>query len=167
METLNEKFLKNKSRCLLQLSVSSFFVFTVLFILEAVPNAVIIASFAASSFIVFTFPEAQVSRPRFIIGGYIAGIITGSLFHFISNIGVISQIPVIGNIPFVIFGTLSVGITITIMVITDTIHPPAASLALGLVIHEFSFVTVIIVFSGIVLLSYIKHLLKDHLKNLL
>ena len=65
------------------------------------------------------------------------------------------------------FGAISVGLTIFMMVITNTGHPPAASLALGLIINECNYMTIIVVLIGITSLSAIKEVLKPILKNLL
>jgi len=66
-----------------------------------------------------------------------------------------------------VFGAMSVGLAIFVMVITNTEHPPAASLALGLVLNEFNYRTVIVVLIGIISLSLIKAVLRPVLKNLL
>ena len=69
--------------------------------------------------------------------------------------------------PHVVFGAMSVGLAIFVMVITDTEHPPAAGLALGLILNEWSLLTIVVVFVGIISLSVIKFILKPVLKNLL
>ena len=69
--------------------------------------------------------------------------------------------------PHVVFGAMSVGLAIFLMVITDTEHPPAAGLALGLILNEWSFLTIVVVLVGIISLSVIKFILKPVLKNLL
>jgi CBS-domain-containing membrane protein len=62
---------------------------------------------------------------------------------------------------------VSVGLAIFVMVLTNTEHPPAAGVALGLVLGECSILTVTVVLVGIVLLSLIKRVLRPVLKNLL
>ena len=55
-----------------------------------------------------------------------------------------------------------------LMVITDTEHPPAAGLALGLVLAEsWRPEIIIVVLVGIVLVALLKRLLKPVLKDLL
>lgn len=93
---------------------------------------------SASSFIAFTMPEAEMSGPRRMVGGYLIVIAVGCLCHFLSGLPLLEQLPVAQNMMVVVFGALSVGIAIFAMVVTDTDHPPAASLALGLVLNECS-----------------------------
>jgi CBS-domain-containing membrane protein len=66
-----------------------------------------------------------------------------------------------------VFGAMAVGLAIFVMVITGTAHPPAAGLALGLILNEWSPLTIVVVFAGIISLSVIKTVLKPVLKNLL
>jgi hypothetical protein len=67
----------------------------------------------------------------------------------------------------IIFGALATGLAMLLMVITDTEHPPAASLALGFVLNEWDALTVLAVISGIVALASIKEVLKFRLIDLL
>ena len=66
-----------------------------------------------------------------------------------------------------LFGGLAVGLAIFVMVITNTEHPPAASIALGLVLNGFEPRVILFILLGIVSLSVIKLALKPILKNLL
>jgi len=67
----------------------------------------------------------------------------------------------------VIFGGLAIGLAMFGMVITNTEHPPAASLALGLVLGEWHLLTVMVALVEIVMLCILKKLLKPILINLL
>ena len=62
---------------------------------------------------------------------------------------------------------MAVGLAIFVMVITGTAHPPAAVLALGLILNEWSPLMIVVVFAGIISLSVIKTVLKPVVKNLL
>ena len=167
MRVFDEKFKSNKVRYILQCLLAALSIFIVLFFLDAISNAAIVAALGASSFIVFTMPEAQVSRPRFLIGGYLVGIAAGWFCYQLSLIPVLTNLPVVNGSSYVVFGALSVGLSIFVMVVTNTEHPPAASLALGLVLNECSSRTVLVALIGIVSLSVIKAVLRPVLKNLL
>jgi CBS-domain-containing membrane protein len=67
----------------------------------------------------------------------------------------------------IVFGALSVGLTIFLMVVTDTEHAPATSVALGLMLEKWDYLTIVFVLCGIVFISTLKWLLKPVLKNLL
>ncbi len=167
MRILDEKFKKNITRYISQCALATLTVFIVLMMLDVVTNAVIIAALGSSTFIVFTMPEAQVSKPRIMIGGYIAGVVAGSLCHYLSLWSLMEWTSFIHDSPHVVFGAMAVGLAIFLMVITDTEHPPAAGLALGLILNEWSVLTIVVVFVGIISLSVIKFILKPVLKNLL
>jgi len=108
-----------------------------------------------------------VSRPRFLIGGYIVGISMGLLCHYLSLLPLLAQLSIIQEFPHVVFGALSVGLTIFVMVITDTEHPPAAGVALALILNELSYMTIFVAMAGIVSLCIIRYLFKSALRNLL
>jgi CBS-domain-containing membrane protein len=71
------------------------------------------------------------------------------------------------NTSFVIFGALAVGIAIFLMTITNTEHAPAAGIALGLVINQWSIKTIIFIIVAILWMSMVRKLLKPHLINLI
>ena len=171
MTFFDAKFKQNKARYTFQCLLTTLSVLLVLLLLDAMSNVAVIAALGASSFIVFTIPHAQVSRPRFCIGGYIIGVAAGSLCYWLGYW--------LANIPWpdalllayayadVICGALAVGLTVFGMVVTNTEHPPAASIALGLVLGEWSLKTVFVVMLGITVLSLFRFLLKPILRNLL
>jgi CBS-domain-containing membrane protein len=167
MRLLDDKFPTNKRIYFLQCGLATLSVFTVLMILDAISNAAIIAALGASSFIAFTMPQAQVSRPRFLIGGYLVGTAAGSLCHFLSLSPWLAGLPFVESHPQVVFGAVAVGVAMFVMVVTDTEHPPAAGLALGFVLNEFDHMAVVVTLVGIVLVSIIKAMLKPVLKNLI
>lgn len=167
MKVFDEKFKSNKLRYVLQSGLATLSVFLILFILDTVSDAVVIAAFGASSFIAFTMPEAQVSKPRFLIGGYLVGIISGSVLNMLACSEMLLPFSLIQQYNHVIFGALSVGLAIFLMVITNTEHPPAAAVALSIIINENSFWALFVTVMGIILISAIKAALKPFLKNLL
>ena len=167
MKVFDEKFRDNKARYFFQCILATLSVFVVLLILDAMTDAAVIAALGASSFITFTMPEAQVSRPRFLIGGYLVGIAAGYVCYHLSLMSVLAQIPIVHKFPYVVFGALAVGLAILVMVVTDTEHPPAAGLALGLVLDEYNHRTVAVVLIGVVTLTLIKMALRPVLRDLL
>ena len=167
MKVFDEKFRGNTVGYIVQCILATLAVFIILLMLDVVSDAAIIAALGASSFIVFTMPQADRSRPRFLIGGYLVGISAGCICHYLSLLPLLRQIPIVQESPYVVFGAISVGLAIFVMVITNTEHPPAAGLALGLVLNECNYITVIVSLVGIISLSVIKAILRPVLKNLL
>lgn len=104
-------------------------------------------------------PHKNVSHPRYIIGGYSVGLLVGSLgwlyyttFSF-ANLGLICAI--------------TIGISIFIMVITNTEHPPAAAFAFGIVVDGFNLNTIIIIYFVTIFFMLIKRFTKKWLIDLL
>jgi CBS-domain-containing membrane protein len=120
-------------------------------------NAVVIASIAASIFIVFAMPNAAAARKRSIIGGHWIGLFFGSLsmlvpqpYHFIS----------------IIVFSLAVGSTMFSMVVFDMEHPPAAGTALGVAITGLSWNVGIAIITSTILLAIIRTVFRPYLKDL-
>jgi CBS-domain-containing membrane protein len=136
-------------------------------ILEAISNAAVIASLGASSFIAFTMPHAKVSSPRFIIGGHVVSVGAGSLCHWLSRLASLTSLPVLADHSLVVFAAVATGLAMFVMVVTDTEHPPAAGVALGLVVGDCRPITIAVILIGVVVLSVLRTVLKPILKNLL
>ena len=62
--------------------------------------------------------------------------------------------------------SLAVGLSIFIMVITDTEHPPASGTALGVAINGFSAKVLVALIASVIALSLIHHFFKGYLKDL-
>ncbi|MFC1586324.1 HPP family protein [Fibrobacterota bacterium] len=167
MQIIDEKFPQQKMRYVSQSLLATFVLGYVFLFLDMKSNAAIVASLGASSFIAFTMPQAQVSRPRFLLGGYIVACIIGTGYHYLLKTLIFWNVDLPPESLVSMLAAASVGTAIFIMVVFNFEHPPAAGLALGLVINEWSFKKVIVVLVGIVLLVAIKALLKPMLKNLL
>ena len=131
-------------------------VFVVLYFLT-LQNAVIIASLGATAFIVFAMPKALTANARNVIGGHVVGLFCGFVFSLIPNP------PLLGGL---VCYSSAVGMSIFIMVVTDTEHPPASGTALGVAITGMHPVVLVTVVLSIVLLSLIHHFFKPYLRDL-
>ena len=142
-------------------------VFVLLFLLEAKRNAAVIASLGASAFIAFTVPHQRRSRPRYLLGGYLVGIGTGAACHALSQLACWKAVPFLFAESSVVFAALAVGVSMLVMVVLNFEHPPAAGVALGLVLNNCEPRTVIVVTVGIVSLVVIQQVLKPIMVDLL
>jgi CBS-domain-containing membrane protein len=107
-----------------------------------------------------------VRAPRCLIGGYLVGIFAGSILSSLNTSIGISD-PVMAEVSMIVFGALATGIAMFLMVVTKTEHPPAAALALGLVLNEWTALTLAVVVFGVVALCICKRLILPHLMDLL
>ncbi len=165
MRFFDEKFRENKRYYIFQSLLAGVAVVAALAFFDVVKQPVIIASFGASAFLAFTIPHRETSSPRHLIGGYIVGIIVGSLLHFVTTIETGDYF--VQKYCYIASGAIAVALAMFIMAVTDTEHPPAASIALGFVINKWEPSVVVFVLLGISIISAIKTLLKPALKDIL
>jgi len=157
---------ENINRYTLQCSLAAAVVLILLMVLDAVTQTVLIAALGASVFIAFAVPRSLHSSPRCLIGGYLAGILAGSLMATL-NIAFEFSAVVTAHASMVVFGALATGLAMFLMVVTKTEHPPAAALALGLVLNEWTLLTLVVVIVGVIALSICKQLVLPILMDLL
>ena len=120
-------------------------------------NVVIVASLGSTAFIVFAMPKSLSAQARNVIGGQLVGVACGSLGALVLRPGSPYAIAVYA---------LAVGLSILVMVVTDTEHPPASGTALGIVTAGISLQVTIAVITGAVILSLIHHVAKERLRDL-
>ena len=152
-------------RYIFQCGLAALTVVLVLRFLDAVQQTAIIASIGASAFLVFAAPEAYSSRPRSLIGGYAAGILTGVLCALTGRILGVTASADWGN-ELVILGGISVGLAIFGMSISDTEHPPAAGIALALVLNPWNVWTLAVISGAVLILTLVRILFGRLLYNL-
>ncbi|MFQ5952027.1 MAG: HPP family protein [Candidatus Omnitrophota bacterium] len=165
MRFLDKKFKENKRQYIFQSLLAGFTVALALVFLDVVRQPVIIASFGASAFVAFTVPHLRISGPKNLIGGYVVGVIVGVLIHNLAEI--FNSIYLLDRIMTVIAGGAAVVLAVFFMTITDTEHAPATSIALGLVINEWTYHTVILILLGIIIISTVQRFLRPQMIDLL
>ena len=113
-------FIKHWKNYVFQSLLATASIFLVLIILD-MDEAVLIASLGATAFVVFALPEKFTAYPRNVIGGHFVGLLCG-FFGIIA----LHFLPADNNILQNAIYAFTVGLSIFIMTITDTEHPPAA-----------------------------------------
>ena len=157
---------QNLKRYLLQCSLAGLVVLILLSVLDAVTQTVLIAALGSSTFIAFAVPRSPHSDPRHMVGGYLVGIFAGSIMGTLHLALDISD-PSVAHASMIVFGALATALAMFVMVVTKTEHPPAAALALGLVLNEWNFLTLLVILAGIISLSILKRLVLPVLMDLL
>lgn len=129
----------------------------IILVILTMENAVVVASIAASIFIVFAMPNAVSARKRAILGGHWVGLVCGSIWAIFPQ-------------PFlfvsILVYSLAVGTTMLVMVVFDVEHPPAAGTALGIAMTGFSWGVGTAIVSSTIVLILIRELFKPYLKDL-
>ncbi len=121
-------------------------------------SAVIVGSIGSTAFIVFILPSAPTARPLNVVGGQTVGVLCGALGSVAATAA-----------PSVEIGCYSaaVALSILVMAVTDTEHPPAAGTALGVAVLGASWPIALVAVGGAVLLSICHRLLRPWLRDLL
>jgi len=167
MEIIDKAFIRTPKSYIIQSLLAVVTVAIILYFVEVLTHAAIVAALGASAFIVFAMPHSITARPRRLIGGHIVGIICGSLFYFLFFTGPLGELTANGTTLKVLAYALSVGLCIFMMTITNTEHTPAVSTALGIVAESWSYQIVLSVLLCAISLAIIRRLMHHRLKDLL
>ena len=152
----SDDFKQNWKSYVLQSVFAALTVFIV-FLLLSLYQLAIVASIGASAFIVFAMPKSVAARAKNILGGYCVGLLCG-LFS--------ALIPHAHHVSSAFVASFAVGLSMLVMVITDTEHPPAAGIALGVAIRGFSWGVMVTSLVSVFVLTVIHYLCRDSLKDL-
>lgn len=120
-------------------------------------QAVIIASIGSTAFVVFAMPGSVAAKPMHVVGGQLVGFACGCFCGLIPH-----GDPWIAAVMY----SLAVGLSMFIMVVTDTEHPPASGTALGVAISGFKPDVFIALIASVLALSLVHRLFKRYLRDL-
>ena len=165
MQIIDSKIRKHFLNYFFQCLLATLAILMVLTFLNVLTETAIIVSLGATAFTVFARPQSYFAQPRRLMGGYLVGIIVGCFFYFLSYL-LKPYFTLTPRLSDIIFGAISVGSAIFIMTVTDTEHAPAAGIALGLVINKWNYLTLIFIFSAVLLFYFVKKLLEPFLIDL-
>jgi len=138
----------------------------VLYLIRGLTGGAIVAALGASTFIVFAMPHWITAQPRRLIGGHIVGLICGSVFYYACFASPLRHLLDDWEFMPVLASALAVGLSIFLMTITNTEHPPAAGTALGIVANGWAYQAVIFVLVFSIALSIARRLLLSRMNNL-
>ncbi len=169
---LNAKFKHNKAPFIFQTLLVTLITFVVVIALGNVSQAVILgaigaSSLGASTFISFSMPDSPAAEPWHMIFSYLIGLITGVLFFCICHYFGHIQHLLSADTVFEVGAALAVGCTMLLMVLLNVEHPPAAGLALGIVLDQWSFWTLVVIFLTAVMITLLKEFLRPWLTPLI
>ncbi|MDR2842008.1 MAG: HPP family protein [Spirochaetaceae bacterium] len=153
------KFRGIKFRYVLQSLFGFFCIAGFMFFSNIVFSENILASMGATMFIAMTMPNSAAAKPRFLIGGYCCGSVSGTVSAYTALFYPQIPVPVIAG--------LAVGLAIFLTVCLNFEHPPACAFALGVAFSKRPLLSVLIMLCCIVFLCIILKLAKKHMANLL
>ncbi len=125
---------------------------------------------ATSTFIVFAMPNTTPAHPLRILAGYLIALVIGIAMQFLFAYMTSQPSGEIGKSYHHLFevgGFLSFAITMLIMVAVRAEHPPAAALALLLVLEYRNFSAISIIIIAVILLALLRFVFGRTLKDLI
>jgi CBS-domain-containing membrane protein len=157
------KFRQRPLRYIIQCAIAGSVTMAFLVFLRLIEYTGIVAALGASTFMIFTMPHRVSTRARYVIGGYIMGTAAG----ICCNLLFIWPVAPFDRPGIFVLGAVAVTLASLLMVMTNSEHPPAAGLALGLVLQPWNAETVIFVIAAVCFLEIVKHFLKRFMVDLL
>lgn len=163
MEFLDDKFKTKPLHYFIQCSIAAAVVAALLTFLNLIEHTGLVAALGATTFMIFTMPHRVSCRARFVVAGYVIGIAVGiacsQAYDFLPTWHTHAGLAVTGGI--------AVGLSSFLMVATNSEHPPAAGVALGLVLQPWDYPTLFFVMGCVIALSVVKTLLRRFMIDLL
>ena len=150
---------------LVQCALATLALLAIMLVMDVVVRAAIVVAIASSVFIVFVMPHSRASIPRRVIGGHVVAVIVASGFALL-HLTPVGGFAAESHLASDLMAAAAVGLTILIMVSTNTEHPPAAGTVLVLAVEGWALSTVFIVLLGAVILSVVHAFLRPCLINL-
>lgn len=164
MRIFDSSFKQSPKSYIVQSLMAMAFLAVILYFVEFLTQAAIVVALGSSTFIIFAMPRSITARPRRLVGGHLVGIIVGAACFYLLLGG--SSPEEAGQFTTIIVYAFAVGLSLFMMTITGTEHPPAAGTALGLAAYGWSSATVIFIFLCAVGLSVVRRLLRPYLRDL-
>ena len=164
---VSQKARENILPYIYQPALATLAILLILLFLDVISHTAIIATLGSSAFLVFTRPRAYESRLRPLLGGYLIGTTVGMSFYYLSLLPGLVSLPISTSTVVVIFSAMAVGGAIFLMVITNTEHSPAAGMALGLVMNDWDYKTILFIFSAVGVLAVLRQILRPYMIDLI
>ncbi len=166
MQIFDKSFVKAPRRYIVQSLLAVVAVTVILLFVEVLTHAAIVAALGSSAFVVFAMPHSATAQPRRLIGGHVVGLLSGTFWYYVFLAGPLGSLIAGWEFTALFVYALAVGLSIFLMAVTNTEHPPAAGTALGIVAHTWSYQIVISILVGAISLAIVRRLLRGYLRDL-
>lgn len=161
---------------LIQSLAAIIFMFLVLYSLDKVLATNLIwaagaSTLASSAYIVFGSPHIPSAQPHRILFGYLIAMVCGYFLQFLSNdtthLNYFYANPTYQRHVFEVAAALSVGLSFILMLLLRCSHPPAAGLAVVMVLEISNFKAIAVISLGALLLVLIRWIFAKQLRPLI
>ncbi len=168
---MNKKF---RQQLLIQTLILMFFMLALLVALNYVTASALVWSMGASALAsscygVFSRPNSITSAPHRIVGGYLIGMASGEITRYLLQLGCLDFLtcqPSASLTVLAIAGAASVGLSFILMVLTGWEHPPAAGLAIILMLELHAWTPVLVILGAAFILAFLRWILSKKLVDL-
>ncbi len=153
---LSKKFKERWFNYLWQSAAAGLLTFVVLYVFFEIIALIILAGVGSTFFTIFALPGNRTADNRNIIGSYLICIVVGLSCTYIASPS--------------LSGGVAIGLSAFLMVVTDTEHPPAAGVALGLSmarILDDAYGGAVFSITGAILAVILRNILRPWLKDLI
>ncbi len=162
MKLIDEKFKQDPKHYILQTLLAFVAVAVIVTVFGVLTSGVIVAALGASAFVVFATPHSSTARPRNVIGGHVLCMAIGLLCSIPFRFDLLA----FNEHTAGILGAAAVALSIFVMVVTDSEHPPAAGNALAFTITTVDFEHILFTLGAVIALSLIRYGLRNWLRDL-
>ena len=152
----DRKFKVHPLNYVFQCAIATAYIIVILVALDLITQTAIIATLGASTFIIFVRPHSYSARVRVMLGGYIIAIVVRIAMGILANLSVMETVFFTHKVQFIFFSAAAIGIVLPTMALTNTEHPPAAAMALGLVLNDWNIVILLFIICCVLLLGVVK-----------
>lgn len=163
---IDKSFIKSPKCYIFQSLLAVAVLAIILYFVEVLTHAAIVAALGSSTFIVFAMPRSITAQPRRLIGGHVVGLLSGTFCYYTFLTGPLRGVVAGQEFLTLLVYALAVGLAIFLMAITNTEHPPAAGTALGIVAHAWSYPVVVFILLSVIGLAIVRRLLGSRLRDL-
>lgn len=164
---LEPKFRLRYRRYIVQALLATASMAVILLFVDSLSTAAIAAGLGSSVVGIFINPSGKTARLRAVVGGHTMALLLGSILSFILFAGSIESFIADHGAYLDLAMAFSVGLLIIVMAVTDTEHPPAAGIAIGMTGREWTPEVFGAILGALALLAVIKLVLRQQLHDLL
>ena len=164
---LDPKFRLRYKQYFLQAFLAFVAMAIILLFVDSLSSAAIAAGLGSSVVGIFINPNGATARLQAIVGGHTMALLLGSVFSFILFAGSIETFTANHSQFHALIMALSVGLLLLVMAITDTEHPPAAGIVIGMASREWTPEVFGAILGALGLLAVVKLVVRRHLRDLL
>lgn len=148
-----ESFRTSWRRTLSQSLLAAASISAIMLGLDLLLQTAIVTTLGATTFIVFAMPNAKPAQTKRLLGGYLIGMAAGIFCWALAEAGLPNVLGLSDHVGNTVLAGVAVGIATLVMVLARMEHPPAAGLALGLVLDDWSLATLIFVAGAVTSLA--------------